>query len=253
MTSADEVAPAARITEGHDMNQASTPTKTTTCGTEAHGATCLCDLSVDAPAPVRFGFNEVWYAGVVARAMDWHGQGGARLADYLEALGAAYDATRRLADFDEHWLDGGSDLHDRAAEQLRAGVSIVDLPSVLGDAFARIVGAITRGQPSITWTWTEQRWAEFESCMLEHGAASGSTLSRRFGIGRRHAESLAALYGQSAAALDTKARVRRMTEMFAEGRSSRQTLAALTDEGHTATLAGVRKYRYRWQVATTAA
>ena len=182
------------------------------CGVEGHGDECTCDVVITKPTETNFHFTEVWHASLVARHLGYKGGGYADLADFLEALGAAYDATRNLDNIDADWLDGvrGSGLAARVREALAQGESILDLPDMLGDSFARIVATLTNCQPLSVWTWGDIEWLEWEDEMNSAATHSAWVLARRFNISGVTASTLIEAYGKQ---LSSQVRVARKGEI----------------------------------------
>lgn len=168
------------------------------CGVDAHDDSCLCDVIIGEPVEIRYGFDEVKFAGMAARATSYkEGDGGERLAAYLEALAAAVERSAHLvrAGFDE--LDSyDPDLHVRIGRFVRKGHSVVDAPIEFGESWARIVSTLTRGQPSKVWLWGELDWIKFE-CMMEDQwpYPQIKRIARELDAGQDAVRSLCILYG----------------------------------------------------------
>jgi hypothetical protein len=235
---------------------------TTNCGGHGHSAECLCDVVITEQVPINYHFDDVWHAGIVARATGYRGGGGAQLADFLEALAHGYDATRRVANaaanyvpkdkVHEAWLADirRSGLKARVEEQLQDGHSILDVPDILMDGFERIVAALSRAQPSPTWTWDNMEWLAFEAYMLAKASHNVSDMARVFSLTRPQCLTLIKSYGRQAdttEAADSK--VARAWELFEqyEDKQAPELMAMLATEGYTYTLDGLRAARQRWR------
>lgn len=217
------------------------------------------DVIIVEPVPIRFGFVDVLGGDIVARYTKYkEGQGGAALADYLEAFSDAIEATKRLREFDPDWLEGAlaSDLPQRIKEHLRAGDSIVDAPDMLGESFARIVAILTRGQPSVVWTWEERKWIDFEVRMTATGEVASSEVEREFGVTRDFVTRMARSYYGTRLLSDVKTRRnQRLRELFElDGLTNPQMVEVLREEGYgDVTIDAVKKQRQRWRKTSAAA
>lgn len=221
-----------------------------TCGQADHKVDCLCDVRFVEPAPIVCSFVETWHAGIVARAHNYkEGEGGAKLANFLEALGGAYDATRRIANQADGWLEGtaSTEYRQRIHALLQSGESMIDLPNILQDSFARIVATLTAGQPTVCWTWGDPDWARFEDAMAAPSVAP-SVLSKDFGITYEQAVYLIGAYGRERAAAPPKKSITRAHELFAAHPtlSAAQVTDLLLAEGYEANYEKVKKQRQRW-------
>jgi hypothetical protein len=225
----------------------------TTCGGAGHSEECLCDVVITEVTPTNYHFDQVWHAGIVARATGYKRQGGASLAAFLESLSYAYDATRRLADTDGDWLDdvgtSGANLKAKVEAYLQDGHSILDVPDLVVDSFDRIVAAITGCQPCLIWTWDNRQWLAFESYLTTKHTHSQSDLAERFGLTRPQCTNLVKLYGKGLEGEAHLARAARAAELFDghQDKGAPEILQMLLDEGHEYTLDGVRKARQRWR------
>ncbi len=214
-----------------------------------HSAECLCDVIITTPVAVRYAFDQVWHADVVASAVGYDGEsGGGQLADFLEALARGYDATRKLSGLDADWLDGIGDLRNRVGALLTEGESIVDLPSVIGDSFARIVGAITQGQPNIIWSWDESTWLRLEGVLCSSEYHVAQSIAVAFGVTWDMADQLIHLYGKSG---ESERRTQRHEQINAilerHPTAKLREIARLCDEaGIEVEYALLQSYRLRW-------
>lgn len=225
-----------------------------TCGVRGHDDDCLCDVRLGPPMPITHHFTDVWHARIVADATGYReGDGGAALADFLEALAAGYDATRQVAEQDDDWLEGTQDPDRRAqiVELLQRGESIIDLPDILGDSFARIIATITRAQPSPVWAWPEVRWATFEDA-LQRPRLSLLALSKEYGLTRSQVETLCGAYGRLKAVKSRKDGTVAARRLFAErpDATTAELVRALADEGHEFSSEALRKLRLRCKAMT---
>lgn len=222
---------------------------TATSGASIHPPDDLSDVIITEPITPKYAFDQVWHAGLIARATGYRGGGGKQLADFLEALAYGYDATRRLADLDSDWTSGirTTDLRGRIVEQLQAGESIVDLPNILGDSFARILAALTHEQSSLVWTWSELQWIEFETYIMSSDKHSDFELHRKFHMGRRQAASLIEAYGKTVGEARSKDRAKKAEAIVVKylDRSNVEVEARLADEGLEYSQASIRKIRQR--------
>jgi hypothetical protein len=232
------------------LNERNT-TLTTPCGGHGHSPECLCDVVITDSVPVNYHFDQVWHAGIVARAVGYRGHGGAELADFLEALASGYDATRSVAMKDGAWLDGtiADDLKARVEEQLQDGHSILDLPEILGQDLDRIVAALTGCQPCLIWTWDEVDWLEFEAFMYRSPIHSQSKMAASFGLTRAQCTTLIKAYGRGIESDSTASRTARAWELFAEypNMPNAELQAMLAAEGHMYSRDGIRVARQRWK------
>jgi hypothetical protein len=234
----------------------------TTCGMDGHTDECLCDVVLKGePVEVKYGFHQVWRSDLIMRATGYkEGQGGSALADYLEALGMGYEATRRIAEFDDNWREGVCDPErvSRVKTLLTEGTSIIDLPDILGDSWARIVATLTSGQATIVWSWSEARWARWEDAIRdknrsansigkEFGLFANSVLAymRWWGVDR---SSDAGRYGGRPKAPATKRTLELLGEPGGMERTARSIAEQLNGEGFPdATHLSVIKVRKRWR------
>jgi len=225
------------------------------CGGTGHEGDCLCDVVIGTPVPINYSFTDVRHGDIVARATGYQGGAGANLADYLEALASAVDATAHLRDFEPNWLDGVKDMLPQIKEHLGCGESIIDLPDILGVSFAQIVGALGGGQATMIWTWDELTWIEFE-IHLQGDSISYQETADRFGINHEQVARLAKLYGRKPpleGARERNARLRSLVDEHPDWKAS-QIHQQLLDEGHNpTTLVNTRKRMYDYKSSLAAA
>lgn len=230
---------------------------TTDCGNPSHGTDCLCDVVIAEPIVPRFHFDQLHLADVIIDATGADPtNGGAELATFLTAYSAGVEATARLRDFDQGWLDGAlaSDLPERLAAWIRSGQSVVDAPDEFGESFARILAVLTRGQPSTVWTWGEATWAEFEEVMTAKGAVAACEVERRFGVTRQFVGRMAQVFYGTQLLSDEKARRNvRMRELFELDLPNVTVVEVLNAEGYEVKFDAVKKMRQRWRKQQEAA
>lgn len=212
----------------------------------------LSDVAFDKPADVNYHFNEVWGADVVARATGYRGEGGAKLAEFLEALASAYDATRRLEGLENNWTDGimTSDLRSNLSALLVAGCSIIDAPDELGESWMRIVACATNCIPSKLWTWEEIEWVKLEAYLQASSAIDRIQMAAQFNITRTQAEMLLALYGREHAGSSIRKRKEVLVGLFEDHPewSARQLADHVNAMGFKPmSVEAVRRHRQRWQ------
>lgn len=221
------------------------------CKVRKHQDDCLCDVVVKEPAPINFGFTDVWHADIVAKAVGYkEGNEGAALADFLEALGSAYEATRVVAAQDEDWLEGTHDTAYRAkiVKLLRSGESIIDLPDVLCDSFAHIIACLTRGRPCIVWSWPEATWATLEDAMRAT-EVSPTTLAKTFNVTYSQAESFVEWYGRAKVVSPRKQTTARAAQLFEQHRDEpiKIIFDTMIAEGFNVNLNQIYRLRSRWR------
>jgi hypothetical protein len=171
----------------------------------------LCDVNIETPALVRYLPTQVWHSNIIARAMSYDEQTASysQTADFLEALGKAYDATRHLVGADVVFLPGRIDaIRAEVGKLLSEGESIIDLPEMIGESFARILAALTRGVPNPIWMWGDLEWLQLEDILHSANQHSAYALADQMGLSRNQWQMttyLINLYGKSTTAAATAA------------------------------------------------
>lgn len=222
-------------------------TKELGCGLAGHDD-CRCDVIIDTPTEVHYGFDQVWGGDVARRGLGIDPmEGGARLATFLEALGSAYDATRRMYDpSDDDPSIGAKELRPLIGEQLQAGESIIDLPDILGRSMAAILAGVTGGNPALCWAWDDMEWLRWESRMADTDIVT-ARLAADFNLHPSSCKSMMELWGAKDAG-SSKTASDKVAKAFVEANpelSSYEVATALADQGISYRADSVRRYRRR--------
>lgn len=173
----------------------------TGCGVDGHDGACSCDVVIEEPIEERFDPTEVFLAHKVVRqkrlGKPWTSS---QLADLWDGLTTAYDAYRRVKDARES-RDFGVSLDAKysnravVTELLGMGESILDVPRLLDVHWVDVMGALTHGKTPAYAGWSEMRWLEFESVVLDE-SWTRNRLAKHFGIHFRTVAQMGSWYGR---------------------------------------------------------
>lgn len=187
------------------MNYTSVPPD---CGVTTHGDDCLCDVTIGEPTPINHPLNDIWHMDVIMRIKNLSAPfSSADLADMLEALGEAYDATRQVAGLAAEQIENIEEQRNEIAGLLQSGESIVDLPEILDVPFGRILQLLSRNRVTPWWAWDELKWIEVEGMIRDpDGGPSSYEAERILGIDDNTIIKLWKLYGRTEFGQSAKAK-----------------------------------------------
>lgn len=173
------------------MTSTSTLTRTDPgCGQADHSASCLCDVIIKEPVPVRFDMKEIWHAKAIARAVDYTGADDSpeRWAVFAEKMMEAYEATASARGMRTSY-ESNNEVRFLALELLQARHSILDLPDLLEESLGErwelptIVQLLTLNAVSEIWKWSELDWLYAESLILDPDIdLSATDFARKLGL-----------------------------------------------------------------------
>lgn len=224
-----------------------------TCGVDGHDSDCLCDVKITEPTPIRYGFADCWkHADIVQRATGYEdGEGGAQLADFLEALARGFDATQRMrgeGDVDTS-TEGLSTVREALSQFLQSDpeASIVDAPEAIGESWPRIAAAVTNGKASILHTWHPDGWGMLEAALRDTPTRTANTIAQKFELTEKAVTNLMHLYGIEPPAAVRKERTAAMRELIDTHPNAtvRELYEMITALGWDIHIANVRRFRDR--------
>lgn len=220
------------------------------CGQPNHDPSCLCDVTILDPVEMHFCLTDVWEADRIdmdAYSVPWRTRDMAAFADTLMRAYDAYrsrESTRGVA-------IPNDEIRRRAMSHLQGGASMVDLCGQLHLPLDEILRALTNDQESQCWNWSETTWLKVEAVIHDdfdkHGRPALVKLldiATNGEIGERLVRSLSEWYGAPIGAAIAR-RTALMRSLVHQLDSDEEVVIALTNSGHEASRAAVRKLRHR--------
>lgn len=136
------------------------------CGTADHAADCLCDVRITEPTPINYPINKVLGSEYLTDdrwSLPWDAT---KIADYAEALLAAYDEYRRASAAAKRYVRRDrAQLLSLIQTLTKAGESMVDVPALLELTFDEMWAILRNGRPAFYEKWGDLDWLKFEAAL----------------------------------------------------------------------------------------
>lgn len=218
------------------------------CGVKGHHHTCLCDVVIDKPTPIRIkdAVHEMWMGPQLCDIRDygvpWKDED---ILNYLQDLLKGHDAwtlaNASLPDENDPSNDRWDGRQNNRMKYIRSVMrqtlsmndpkpKVADILHSLGFTAEEFTTAISTGK----YVWDMKKLCEFETTILS-GFPSMASLARDFDLGVESCSNLFGYWGvpytySKTPQGCTPETIARMNELFAEGRTNKQVSIIMESE-----------------------